>query len=226
MKNVIFRKLFLEKSESVVESKDSTNLRRYTKLSYNEQIVYSAYIWYAVNNNACYFMKLWLEKNFEMLEMEGLYNEETNLYSVPFIPPSNQWMQNYCKLPRTSILAAINSLWNNDLLDYGEENGDLIIYIDRKIFDGGYIELIYPNNDNTGYIDEKTKKIVNINSHDIILYSYLKHKSKKFYNTIDTYIAKLASELSVCERDMKRYIARLKNFGLIERLPNGRLKIN
>lgn len=225
MKNVIFRGLFLNKEGKTIETKDSTYDRRYSKLSYNSQIVYSAYIWYAISNPDCPFVNLWLSGDYDALDELGMYSYELNQYRLEFTPPSNKWLQEYCKLPRPSIIAAIESLWHYDLID-SYDHDTYVLFIDRNIIDGGYIDLVYPSEEHSEYLDNKTNKVVKINSHDIILYSYLKFKAKKYFDIIDTYVSKLASELSVCERDMKRYLARLKSFGLIERLENGKLKIN
>lgn len=225
MKNVIFRGLFLNKKDKTIETSESIYNRRCSKLSYNAQIVYSAYIWYAISNSDCPFMNLWLCGDLDAMEELCLYSYQHKQYRIEFTPPSNKWLEDYCKLPRSSIVAAIDALWHNDLID-SFDHETLVLYIDEDIMNSGYIELIYPSKENTAYLDNKTNKIVKINSHDIIIYSYLKYKSQKYGGCIDTYISKLAIELSVCERDIKRYLARLKDFRLIERLPDGRLKIN
>lgn len=231
MKNVIFRGLFLNKKDKTIETSKSIYNRRYSKLSYNAQIVYSAYIWYAISNEKNPFMNLWLCGDLDAMEELDLYSYRHKQYRIEFKPPSNKWLEEYCKLPRPSISAAIDALWHNDLIDSFDLE-KFVIYIDEDIMNSGYIELFYPSKENSSYIDKKTNKEVKINSHDIIIYSYLKYKSNQKYKTgdrngcIDTYISKLAIELSVCERDIKRYLARLKEFGLIERLNNGKLKIN
>lgn len=225
MKNVIFRGLFLNKKDKTIETSKSIYNRRYSKLSYNAQIVYSAYIWYAISNEKNPFMNLWLRGDLDAMEGLGLYSYNYKQYMIEFTPPSNKWMEEYCRLPRPSISAAIDALWHNDLIN-SFDHEQMVIYIDEDIMNSGYIELFYPNKENSSYIDKKTNKEIKINSHDIIIYSYLKYKSQKYDGCIDTYISKLAIELSVCERDIKRYLARLKEFGLIERLNNGKLKIN
>lgn len=136
------------------------------------------------------------------------------------------WIQKESNLPRSSVIAALKSLEDCDILEIEKKNSTMSINVYGELFDSGYIELFYPSKENSSYVDRKTNKEIKINSHDIIIYSYLKYKSQKYEGCIDTYISKLSAELSVCERDIKRYLSRLKEFGLIERLNNGKLKIN
>lgn len=213
-KNVIFKSLF---------TKD-----KFYGLSYNTQVVLSLLIWDAIKSNYSNTSEFWEKQRENKVNFSG---EEYNVNLKAKFRGFN-WIQKESNLPRSSVIAALKSLEDCDILEIDKKNSTMSINVYGELFDSGYIELFYPIKENSSYIDKKTNKEVKINSHDIIIYSYLKYKSNQKYKTgdrngcIDTYISKLAIELSVCERDIKRYLARLKEFGLIERLNNGKLKIN
>lgn len=208
-KKVIFRNLFMSD--------------KLYKLSYNEQVVLSALIWDSMKQQEVDFYEIWVDKKSNDFIEKFIKSDLVILNSEL---RKSKWIEGECSLPHVSVSVALKTLKNKGIIEIDKDKFNLKISVDKSIFDGGYIDLIYPSEEYTEYIDNKTNKVVKINSHDIILYSYLKFKAKHHLGEIDTYVSKLACELSVCERDMKRYLARLKSFGLIERLENGKLKIN
>lgn len=207
-KAVIFKSLF---------TKD-----KFYELSYNTQVVLSLLIWDAIKSSYSNPSEFWERQREEKVKLSGKeYNVNIKAKFRGF-----NWVQKESSLPRSSVIAALKSLVDHDILEIDKKNSIISINVYGEIFDSGYIDLVYPSKENSSYVDRKTNKEIKINSHDIIIYSYLKYKSQKYEGCIDTYISKLSAELSVCERDMKRYLSRLKEFGLIERLNNGKLKIN
>lgn len=94
---------------------------------------------------------------------------------------------------------------------------DCKIITDNKIFippalvEKGYFEL--PNNSN-------------LKGLSLIFYSFLKDRARKRDGYIDAYRYKLAELFSVSEPMVKKLLSKLYKLELIERLPDGRLKIN
>ena len=208
-KRVIFKNLFM--------------YDKLYKLSYNTQMVLSLLIWDSMKQIGKPFIEIWSNDKSNLFISEYLKGDNVSIKSKYL---GEKYIEKECLLPHSSVSVAMKDLSNIGLIKIDKVEKTIEIFARKEMFHHGYIELFYPSKENSSYIDKKTNKEVKINSHDIIIYSYLKYKSKKYDGCIDTYISKLAIELSVCERDIKRYLARLKEFGLIERLNNGKLKIN
>lgn len=60
----------------------------------------------------------------------------------------------------------------------------------------------------------------------LIIYSYLKHKSKDYKGIIYTFDKKQADEFCISKKHYQKVLCELYKDGFIERLNNGKLKIN
>ena len=92
-------------------------------------------------------------------------------------------------------------------------------------WDDEYIYVAYLNNIKTSYYFELLLD-TGLKGEKLIVYSYLKNKSKDYNNIISTFDKKQAQEFGLSKKHYQKILCELYKDGLIERLNNGKLKIN
>lgn len=84
------------------------------------------------------------------------------------------------------------------------------IYVSRQILEQGYFEL---------------HRIEDLTGQQLIFYSFIKYKSRKYGGCIDTFRSKLAEQFGVSPYSIKQYLAKLHKMGFVRRLEDGKLQI-
>lgn len=115
----------------------------------------------------------------------------------------------HLKMSHNTVYNCIKSLANAKLISI--KNKVLHIYDFESIKSSKYFDLLIDSN---------------LKGEKLIVYSYLKYKSKNYNNIITTFDKTQAEEFSISKKHYQKILCELYNDKLIERLPDGRLKIN
>lgn len=143
---------------------------------------------------------------YSVLLQESIYNklnsDEPDYLVLQRI--SNSKISRICECERHSVVLSIKKLIDKQFIK------DDKIYCPDRFVQHGYIKI------------DNTKKLVGWQK---IFYSLLKDMSAKYNNTVDTWGSRLAIMQNTTKANIYTLIKRLKEKGLVERLPNGHLLI-
>lgn len=109
------------------------------------------------------------------------------------------------QMSRETVRTALNSL-----RDKGIVKDNSLIHIPKSLYEQGYFEL---------------HRLEDLTGQQLIFYSFIKHKSKKYGGCIDTFRSKLAEQFGVNPYSIKQYLAKLHKMGFVRRLEDGKLMI-
>lgn len=173
---------------------------RAKNLTPNERMMYSFLVSKTIAQMGEHFD---FEKHLMLNDLYDFLQEKNNRLNVYEI--SYKKLADELNISFQSAINGYRSLIANKYIVNGE------IYISKELIENGYF--IIP-------------EIHRLKGEALLFYSFLKDRSRKYDGEIDTYRYKLAELFGVKEPTIKQLLSKLYKFRLIERLNNGKLKIN
>ena len=173
-------------------------------LSPNEGIVYSELIFYSLSQNKDY-------KNGEFIYFEAaenmlsLYQQLGWKESFPYFPLGIKELMRRTEMTFPTIKKILCSLQTKGYLD---EN---YIKCSVPLLQEGYL---------------KIPKGTGVKGKQLVFYAYLLDRSKKYKGIIDTWAYRFKELCGIDADDVYFILQCLKKKGLVERMENGKLKIN
>lgn len=157
-----------------------------------------------------------------LITIDGVFYNEENSFDFSVI--DDFWQENYCAgIYKFSAYKAAKDLGMS--VNTIKSRLSVLKRIGAINWDDKYLYVGYINEIKTSYyfellLDSKLK------GEKLIVYSYLKSKSKKYNNIISTFDKKQAEEFCISKKHYQKILCELHKSGYIERLENGKLKIN
>lgn len=172
-------------------------------LTINEKIVYSSLISYSIRLSEDFYLDGQIDMEYIHLYINSNANA-TGYGHIPLILPAIREMSKELEIARNTLKKILNRFREIRLI----ENNTIVCH--KDLFDSGYITL--PTN-------------LDIKGQLLLFYTFLEFRSRPFRGIIDTYVSRLKELTGFEEGSIYHMLHRLHKKGLVERLPDGRLKI-
>lgn len=157
-----------------------------------------------------------------LVTIDGVFQNQDNAFDFEVI--SDFWSyNNYTEVYRFSYSKAASDLKMS--VNTIKSRMKVLQQIGAIRFNGDYLLVGYTSGiKSSKYFDLLID--TNLKGEKLIVYSYLKYKSKSYNNIITTFDKTQAEEFAISKKHYQKILCELYNDKLIERLPDGRLKIN
>lgn len=172
-------------------------------LTINEKLIYSSLISHSVRMSEYLFEDGQLDSEY-LHSCLDLHSNEQGYARLPLIQPALKEMAREMGIARNTLKKALNRFKKIKLIT----NEGIACH--KELFDSGYMEL--PN-------------IPEVKGQLLLFYTFLEYRSRFFGGTLDTYTYKLAELTGFSKRSITNMLCRLHACGLVDRLPDGKLKI-
>lgn len=172
-------------------------------LTINEKIVYSSLIGYSIRLSEDFYPDGQIDMEYVHLYIESRANAAGYGY-IPLILPAIKEMSRELEVARNTLKKILNRFREIRLI----ENNTIVCH--KDLFDSGYITL--PAN-------------LGIKGQLLLFYTFLEYRSRSFGGTVDTYVSRLVELTGFSENCIYNMLYKLHKKELVERLPDGRLKV-
>lgn len=175
-------------------------LFKFDGLTPNDKIVYSYLAYKSIPRIDGAFQSDGEELDMQMILETLEFDDYILCYKVSY-----RKLANILKMSPRSVINSLNRIKEADLI-----NGQKIRIPIRLIL-GGFFNIYYESQ---------------LNGELLVFYSYIKTKAQKYGGQIDTFKKKIAEEMNTTKIAITNLLNRLYKLKLVERLPDGKLKIS